>query len=282
MSKIIDISEHNGNINFALLKQSDVKGVIIRIGWIGNKENHTLDKKFEEYYSQAKYYGLKIGFYVYSYCNTVLSLLSGTNWVIDKIKNKQFEMPVFLDLEDNSISGLGKQNLTNQAKEFCSLIEKQGKKAGIYANKFWFENKLDIQQLITYKIWLAEWNGKEKHTCNFKVDLWQYTSNGKVNGINSRVDISKCLHCDDKIDVGEITGETPQNGDDVEVKTYKNGSTPEPVYSDTNLTKQIGSLNARENCECLGIYQNRAIVRYKVDKQNNYKIGFVKWLGGVK
>lgn len=105
---------------------------------------------------------------------------------------------------------------------------------------------------------------------------------GEVNGINTNVDISKCL-CDcEKIDVGEITGETPQNGDDVEVKRYINGSTPEPIYSDTNLSNKIGSLNPHEECECLGIFQNRPMVRYKVDGHNYYKIGFAKWIGGVK
>ena len=66
------------------------------------------------------------------------------------------------------------------------------------------------------------------------------------------------------------------------MKVYYNGSTIENVYSDTNLTNKIGYLNPREACDCLGIYNNRAIVRYKVDGKDNYKIGFVEWLGGVK
>lgn len=178
--KGIDISEHNGNIDFLKVKQSGIDFVIIRIGWIGNKENHTVDKKFEEYYTQAKYAGLKIGFYVYSYCNSVISIVSGVKWVLNQIKNKTFDMPIFLDLEDSTISKLTKYNLTNQAYQFCYLIEREGKKAGIYANLDWFKNKIDVNSLIRYKIWLAEWNGKENHTATFKVDLWQYTSNGQV------------------------------------------------------------------------------------------------------
>ena len=72
-------------------------------------------------------------------------------------------------------------------------------------------------------------------------------------------------------------------GDDEEMKLYKNGSTIELVYSDTNCTNKIGSLNPYEECECFGEFKDRAIVRYKVDgTSNNYKIGFVKWLGGIK
>lgn len=73
-----------------------------------------------------------------------------------------------------------------------------------------------------------------------------------------------------------------EEGDDVEVRTYQNGNTPEPVYADTDLKNRIGTLNPHEKCDCLGVFGNRAIVRYKVDGVSNYKIGFAKWLGGVK
>ena len=66
------------------------------------------------------------------------------------------------------------------------------------------------------------------------------------------------------------------------MKIYKNGSKPEPVYGDTNLSIRVGTVNPYEQCDCFGIFQNRAMVRYKVDNKQNYKIGFVKWLGGVK
>ena len=66
------------------------------------------------------------------------------------------------------------------------------------------------------------------------------------------------------------------------MRVYQNGSTPENVYADTNCTNKIGSLNPREKCDCFGIFNERAMVRYKVDGTNNYKIGFCKWLGGVK
>lgn len=71
-------------------------------------------------------------------------------------------------------------------------------------------------------------------------------------------------------------------GGDEEMKIYQNGSTEEPVYADTNCTDRIGSLNPGEKCECYGIFNNRAVVRYKVDGIENYKVGFCKWTGGVK
>lgn len=72
------------------------------------------------------------------------------------------------------------------------------------------------------------------------------------------------------------------DGGEEEMKRYKNGSTVEEVFADTDCTNKIGSLNPREECDCFGIFNDRAMVRYKVDGTNNYKIGFCKWLGGVQ
>lgn len=275
MKKGLDLSEHNGNIDFQAVKNSGIEFVILRIGWIGNKENHTLDKKFEEYYNSAKSVGLQIGVYVYNYCKSLEAIQSGTKWVIEKLKGKVLNYPVFLDMEDSTIKDC--QNLTLLCTEFCNMIQQTSYRAGIYANKNWFTNYLNINSLTNYCIWLAEWNGKENHTANFKVDLWQYTSSGKVNGISTNVDMNYCLNCEENSNEN-ITG----NGDEEELKTYVNGSTIENVYSDTSLTNKIGYLNKYETCDCLGIFNNRAMVRYKVDNQSNYKIGFCKWLGGVK
>ena len=63
------------------------------------------------------------------------------------------------------------------------------------------------------------------------------------------------------------------------MRIYKNGSTKEIVYADTNCTKQIGSLSPYEQCDCFGIFNDRAMVRYNVTGTSNYKIGFCKWLG---
>ena len=80
----------------------------------------------------------------------------------------------------------------------------------------------------------------------------------------------------------EVNNNVNNDGSDVEMKTYVNGSTSENVYADTDCTVKIGSLNPREKCDCFGIFNNRAMVRYRVGKTNNYKIGYCKWTGGVK
>ena len=79
-----------------------------------------------------------------------------------------------------------------------------------------------------------------------------------------------------------VSNENIESGSDEPVKRYQNGSTSENVYADTNCTKKVGSLDPREECDCFGIFNDRAMVRYQVNGSSDYKIGFCKWLGGVK
>lgn len=272
--KIIDISEHNGKIDFNKVKQDGIEGVIIRVGWIGNKENHTIDKNFEEYYQGATKAGFKIGFYVYSYCKNQNAIISGTKWFLNKIQNKKCDLACFLDLEDETIAYLDKEELTRHSEIFCKTVESKGIKAGIYASEYWFKYKMYIERLITFKIWLAKWVTNKPNE-NFRYDLWQYSSKGIVNGINTNVDMNECIQC-------ESTEQTENKESDFEMKVYQNGSTIEKVYQDVECTKQIGYLHEYEQAECYGIINNKALIVYNVDNTNNKKSGFVKWLGGVK
>ena len=201
MKKGIDISEHNGSIDFTKVKNSGIEFVIIRVGWIGNKENHTLDKKFIENYNNAKANGLKVGFYVYSYVENETAMLSAINWVRTQISGKTHEYPIFLDVEDKQISGLSKEVQTNLCKYFCDNFEN----SGVYANLDWFKNKLNVNELVNYKIWVAQWTSASTHSADFKVDLWQYTSKGKVDGISGKVDMNYCLNCEENSE--QITGQ---------------------------------------------------------------------------
>lgn len=285
LKKIIDISEHNGYIDFNLLKNSGISGVIIRVGWLGNKHNHTIDSYFEDYYKKAKENGLDIGFYVFSYCQSLEAIEDGIMWTYEQLKNKNFNLPVFLDLEDDEhsstkISICGKNLLTSQALKFCNYFENLGIKSGVYASKDWFNRLVDPYKLENYKIWLAEWY-VDSPTVSYKVDLWQYTNKEKVMGI-----YQPSYGCDCNICYCENSNnENINNGDDEEVKKYKNGSTPEEVFADTNLSVKVGTLFPYGECDCLGIFNNKAMIRYPIYQGNtivNYKIGFVGYLGGIE
>lgn len=118
---------------------------------------------------------------------------SGINWVNEKLAGKTLDYPVFLDVEDAQISSLDKDTLTTLCKQFCERV--QGFETGVYANLNWFTNKLNVSELEKYKIWLAQW--ANDYSKNFKVNMWQYSSKGKVNGITGNVDMNYCLNCEE-------------------------------------------------------------------------------------
>lgn len=118
---------------------------------------------------------------------------SAINWVQSKLNGKKLDYPVFLDVEDVQISSLDKDTLTTLCKQFCERIT--GFETGVYANLNWFTNKLNVNDLKNYKIWLAQWTND--YSKNFKVDMWQYSSKGQVSGISGNVDMNYCLNCEE-------------------------------------------------------------------------------------
>ena len=184
--KGVDVSQHNGSIDWVKLSK-EIDFAIIRLGWVGNKNNHTIDTKFETNYKNAKANGVKIGVYVYNYCASEDAAISGAKWTVENLKGKTLDLPVYFDMEDKSIVGLGKSKLTAVTKAFNSVIESSGFWAGIYANRNWFDNYLEDGIEKRYTSWIAHYtSGTDKYKGEF--DIWQNSSTGKVNGISGNVD----------------------------------------------------------------------------------------------
>lgn len=183
----IDVSQHQGEINWDKVK-SQIDFAILRLGWIGNKENHTLDTQFERNYSECKRLGIPVGVYVYCYSNCEETAKSGANWVIEKLKGKSLELPVYIDMEDNSIANQGKDILTNICITFNSIIETNGRWAGVYANKNWYDNFLDKDEIKRrYTTWIATYvDAVDKYKGEY--DIWQNSSKGRIDGITGYVD----------------------------------------------------------------------------------------------
>lgn len=284
MSKFgIDVSQHNGNINWEEVR-NHIDFAILRLGWIGNKNNHTLDTQFERNYNECKRLGIPVGVYVYNYCLSVETAESGANWAVDKLQGKSLELPVYIDAEDPSEEKLGKRINTDMCIAFNSIIEQSGRWAGVYANRNWFDNFLYKDEIKSrYTTWIATYcAGTNKYEGEY--DMWQNSSDGHINGINGRVD-TNYMYRDLIAEIGNIEGKPIDNnkeGSDEEVRLYCNGSTREDIFSDTYCTNKIGSLDPYEQCDCFGEFNGRAMVRYHVNGTDNYKIGFAKWLGGIK
>lgn len=191
--KGIDVSEYQGDIQWEKVK-SQIDFAILRLGWIGNYDNHTIDKKFERNYNECKRLNIPIGIYVYNYCVSSQNIEIAMTWIEKQIKGKKFELPIFIDMEDNSLTNLGKDRLTNIAITFCEEIKKQGFSSGVYANRNWFDNYLYKNKLYNkYILWIAHYTkAVEKYKGEY--DLWQNSSKGKINGIFGNVDTDFCYY----------------------------------------------------------------------------------------
>lgn len=178
----IDISKWQGNINWEEVKKSDVKFVMIRASY-----GFVVDERFNYNIANAQRAGIPVGIYHYCLALNKAEAIKEAEFFAEQIKKYKFEYPAALDLEDKSISALNKSEITNIAYSFLNYIETQGYYSMLYVNRAWYENKIDMNILKKFDIWLAEW-GKELDYKN-GIGIWQYSSSGNIRGINGNVDL---------------------------------------------------------------------------------------------
>lgn len=185
--KGIDISKYQGDIDYTQVKKDNIKFVIIRIGY-GMYENQK-DPKFEKNYSEAVKNNLPVGVYIYSYAKNKEEATKEAEVTIKWLNKRKLNLPVYYDIEDKSQTIIDKLTLTEICETFCQKIEKAGYWAGIYANKYWLNTHIDGERLgKKYTIWVAQYNSQ--NTYQGVYDMWQYSSKGKVKGINGNVDMN--------------------------------------------------------------------------------------------
>jgi GH25 family lysozyme M1 (1,4-beta-N-acetylmuramidase) len=188
----IDVSKWNGTIDWNAVKNSGVSYVIIRCGYRGSTQGALIeDPTFEKNIKGATAAGLKVGVSFFTQAINEVEAVEEASMVLGLIKNYKISYPVFLDVESSGgrADGLDSATRTKVIKAFCETIENSGYTAGIYANKSWFEKKMDVTQLTKYKIWLAQYASTPSYTKS-KIDIWQYKSTGKVSGISGNVDLN--------------------------------------------------------------------------------------------
>ena len=186
--KGIDVSYHNGTIDWKKVKQSEVEYAIIRCGYGTNDKNQD-DKKWEENVKGCIDNNIPYGVYLYSYADTVEKASSEADHAIRLLQGKKFKYPVYYDLEEDAIrKKLSKTEIANIAKTFCNKLSAKGYTVGIYANKDWVTNYLTDSCFNNWTKWVAQYNT----VCNYqgKYDMWQCSSTGRVPGISGNVDLN--------------------------------------------------------------------------------------------
>ena len=202
----IDVSYHQGEIDWKKVKAAGIDYVILRVGYRASASG-TLnrDKMFDTYIKDAQSAGLKVGVYIYSQAISVKEAEEEAEFTLDRIKNYKIDLPVTFDYEYYGAqegrlynAHLSKSAKTKCAEAFCKKVTAAGYQAMIYANSSWCESEMDTEALHqNYQIWMARYNSysyKESADKGVRyggqIDFWQCSESAKVDGITTGVDFN--------------------------------------------------------------------------------------------
>ena len=187
----IDISKHNGNIDWNAVKNSGVQYVILRCGYRGSASGVLVeDQKFKRNIQGATAAGLKVGIYFFSQAVNEVEAVEEASMTLSLIKNYRITYPVYIDVEsaNGRADGISKAARTSVINAFCQTIRNSGYTPGLYANKNWLTEKINTGALGGCKIWLAQYVAAP--TYGGRYEMWQYSSRGSIAGIKGNVDLN--------------------------------------------------------------------------------------------
>ena len=189
----VDVSSHQQDIDWELVAANGVEFAMIRVGYRGYTEGEIQpDDYFTQNIEGALAAGLDVGVYFFSQAMDEQEAREEARFVLDKISGYQLAYPVFFDWEkigaDARSDAMDLTSLTTVTDTFCSEIEAAGYQAGLYFNQQLGYEELHLPSLQGYTFWLAEYNDTPSFTYDF--DLWQYASDGSVDGIDGDVDLN--------------------------------------------------------------------------------------------
>lgn len=183
--KGIDVSEWQGFVDWSKVKMTDTKFAILRAGY--GREISQKDKQFENNYKGCKAVGMPCGVYWYNYAVTPEEAKKEAAVCLEILKGKQFEYPIYYDVEEQKTLALGKDKVSAIIKAFCEELEKAGYFVGLYMSASPLNAYVSEDVKRRYVIWVAHY-GVSKPSYNGSYGIWQNSSTGKVNGISGNVD----------------------------------------------------------------------------------------------
>ena len=189
--KGIDVSTHQGHIDFRRVKNAGIEFVIIRMACGTN-----IDENFFTNYFKAKANGLKVGAYIYTTANTVPKIVSEVNAIKNELYNfieaneqeLELDLPFFIDVEYDKIIKTSKANVSWLFDESYKRFKELFSKVGLYASTSILETKFREDILESVPIWVAEWDNNLDYKGNFI--FWQYSNVGRIDGIEDDVDLN--------------------------------------------------------------------------------------------
>lgn len=176
-----DVSSKNGVIDWETVAASDVDFVMLRTG---EGQAPDVDEQFEANYEGAKEAGLKVGAYHVCCVRTPEAAALEAEYCLEILGGRELDYPLAYDIEKAGCFADGKSNTTAIAKAFCEVIADAGYTPMIYSSTSYLNEYFDWSELDGYKVWVAYY-GESKPKLLTPVDIWQYTSEGSLEGANT-------------------------------------------------------------------------------------------------
>ena len=189
----IDVSKWNKEIDWDKVKNAGVEFAIIRAGYRGSQTGSLVeDPYFRINMKGATASGIEVGVYFFTQAVNEVEAVEEASAVLKMVKEYDLDYPIFIDTEGAGGNGradkLDAETRTLVCEAFCRTIENAGYRAGVYASRNWYNNNLKTERLDDYHIWLAEYRSTPLYQGYY--NMWQYTSKGKIDGIESNVDLN--------------------------------------------------------------------------------------------
>ncbi len=190
----IDVSKWNGDIDWDKVRNAGVEFAIIRAGYRGSVTGSLVeDPYFAANIKGAAASGLPVGVYFFTQAVNEVEAVEEASAVLRLVKEHSLDYPIFIDTEgaggEGRADGLDADTRTLVCEAFCRTIENAGYTAGVYASRNWYNNNLHTDRLDNdYHIWLAEYRSVPLYQGYYQ--MWQYTSKGKIDGIEGNVDMN--------------------------------------------------------------------------------------------
>ena len=227
IAKGIDVSHHQGTVDWKKAKADGVEFAMIRCGY-GMDQTNQDDAQWLNNVKGCEENGIPYGVYLYSYANTVEKASSEANHVLRLIKGHTLKYPVYYDIEDKSVLGkVNAEQLGQVAETFINKIKTAGYQTGIYSNKYNFETYFTSNVFEQWNKWIAQYNSPSC-TYNKKYQIWQATDTGIVDGINGAVDIDFIMK----------TTQSPSNNNSGTTNNTKPGTSTTRKPSTTTAVKK--------------------------------------------
>lgn len=187
----VDVSDHQGAIDWQAVAADGIDFAMIRVGWRGNTEGYLhADERFEENWAKAREAGIACGAYFYSQAISEEEAREEAAFTLEVLSGRGLDYPVVFDFEPNDgnrIGGIDGETATACARAFCDAVRQAGYETMLYGNGYDL-SYIDTSQLPDVPIWYAEYGSTPSRSDSYS--LWQYTASGSVSGIETPADLN--------------------------------------------------------------------------------------------